>query len=214
MQPTDRAAFKALLTDALAFWRRDVTTFTLDVWWKACETFDLEQVRKAFSAHAMDPERGQFAPMPADMVRLLQGTVTDRSLMAWSKVYEAMQRVGAYESVVFDDPAIHAAIEDCGGWVPMCRGEMDDLPFLQRRFTDAHKAYTRRGDFAYPPKLVGAHEQNNARLGHEGAKPVLIGNREAAKRVLIGGSESTRTPMRRLGAEELPALLLVNGGKK
>jgi hypothetical protein len=51
-------------------------------------------------------------PKPADIVRNLQGTASDRSLIAWGKLLEAMRRVGAYRSVAFDDGAIHAAVED------------------------------------------------------------------------------------------------------
>ena len=58
-----------------------------------------------------------------------------------------MQRVGAYRSVAFDDGAIHAAIEDMGGWPAVCRGKADELPFLQKRFTDLHRAYSSRPEF-------------------------------------------------------------------
>ena len=98
MNASDKRAFKDLITQAMAFYRQDVSTFSLGVWWSACEAFSLEQVGKAFTAHATDAERGRFAPMPADIVKHLQGTQTDRSLMAWGKVLEGIQRVGAYQS--------------------------------------------------------------------------------------------------------------------
>ena len=195
MQPSDRPDFKALLTEAMAFYRQDVTTFSLGVWWAACERFDMEQVRKAMTAHALDPDRGQFVPKPADIVRQLQGTSTDRSLMAWSKVMEAAQRVGAWRSVVFDDPAIHAAITDLGGWPTVCRGEIDELPFLQKRFCDAHRAYAQRPGFAYPPRLVGNHEEINGLTGHDSQPCMLVGDEAKARAVLAAGTAGPRTPM-------------------
>jgi hypothetical protein len=204
MQAADRADFKALLTDALAFYRQDVSKFSLTVWWAACAPFDFEQVAKAFTAHATDAERGRFPPMPADIVRQLQGTQTDRSLLAWGKVYEAMQRVGAYTSVVFDDPAIHAVIEDLGGWVALCRSEADALPHTQRRFCEAHRAYARRPDLPYPPVLLGAHEADNRLAGKASAKPMLIGDPEAARRVMSGGVEASRVAIQALDA--MPAM--------
>ena len=59
----------------------------------------------------------RLASPSAQLPIKLDGTVTDRAALAWGKVLEAMSSVGAYSDVVFDDPAIHAAIEDCGGWV-------------------------------------------------------------------------------------------------
>lgn len=204
MTPQDKPDFAGLLTDALAFYRRDVSAFALSVWWSACQPFDIEQVRKALTAHAMDPERGQFPPMPADIVRQLQGTQTDRSLLAWGKVLQAIQRVGAYQSVVFDEGAIHATIEDMGGWTKVCRSTMDELPHLQRRFTETYRAYARRPDLTFPPKLIGAHEAENALAGRRVAAPVLIGNAQAAQQVLRLGVESGRVAITPLDA--LPAM--------
>jgi hypothetical protein len=210
MKPTDKPAFAQLLTDALAFYRQDVSTFALGVWWQACERFELQQVAKALTAHALDPERGHFAPKPADIVRQLHGTATDRSLVAWGKVLNAVRIVGAYETVVFDDPAIHAAVTDLGGWPTVCRSDVDELPFLQRRFCDAHRAYAARPGIAYPAKLIGDSEAANRHSGQPTAAPQLIGDADAALRVLQSGStgaplmvtaaDSLRLP--RLGSEE------------
>jgi hypothetical protein len=181
MTPRDEIAFGQLMTDVLAFWRQDVTTFTLTVWWEACKAFDLEQVRKALTAHAMDPERGQFAPKPADLVRQLQGTHTDRALLAWGKVWDAMQSVGAYQSVDFGDPITHAAIVDIGGWVSLCRIDLNDLPFVQKRFCDAYRVYSTRGKADAPLRLAGDHEIANAKV----ALPPPV------KTVLLGAAPST-----------------------
>ncbi len=200
MRPDDRAGFKALLTDALAFYRQDVSKFSLGVWWAACAPFALEQVSKAFTAHATDPERGRFPPMPADIVKHLQGTQTDRSLIAWGKVLEAIQRVGAYQSVVFDDPAIHAAVEDLGGWCAACRSTMDELPFLQRRFTEAHRAYSTRPGLPYPARLIGESEAANRAAGKPVDAPVLIGDPQAAREVARLGAGSNRVQITSGGA--------------
>jgi len=69
----DRPAFAALLTDALAFYGKDASPFALDVWWQACKAFPLDVVRQAISRHAMDAERGRFAPLPADVIAQIEG---------------------------------------------------------------------------------------------------------------------------------------------
>jgi hypothetical protein len=166
MQSADRQRFADLLTQALAFYRQDVTPFTLDVWWNACLAFDLEQVRKAFTAHALDPERGQFAPKPADLVRQLRGTHTDRALLAWGKVFEAMGSVGAYRSPDLGDPVAHAAIVDMGGWPAICRSNLDELQFTQKRFCDTYRTLSARGDVqTMPQRLIGESEAENAAAG-------------------------------------------------
>jgi hypothetical protein len=188
----DRKPFAVLLSQALAFYRQDVSEFALGVWWAACQPFDLEQVRKALTAHALDAERGRFAPKPADIVRELQGTVTDRSLVAWGKVLEAMRVVGAYRSVAFDDAAIHSAIEDIGGWVAICRTALDELPHLQRRFCESHRVYSRRPAATHRPHLPGEFEATNALNGRRIDAPTLIGDESAARAVMLAGSSAPR----------------------
>lgn len=211
MKDQDKREFVGLLGDVMAFYRQDVSDFAVSVWWQACASFDIEQVRKALTRHAMDPERGQFAPKPADIVRQLQGTNTDRALVAWGKAYDAMQRVGAYQSVAFDDPAIHAAIDDMGGWPAVCRLPTAELSHTQRRFCELHRAYTGRGEFPYPPKLAGQHELDNLAAGQRIAKPLLIGNAERAMQVLANGRAGPRQDVTALPMAA--ALRLVGGAQ-
>jgi hypothetical protein len=195
MIESDKKPFFALIADVMGFYRQDVSTFALNVWWQACQRFDLEQVSKALTAHAMDPERGQFAPKPADLVRQLEGTATDRAMIAWGKVLVAIQRVGGYTDVVFDDAAIHAVIEDLGGWVKVCRGETKDLGYLQHRFCEAHRAYTAKGQFDYPRRLMGDRSPDDAyaRKGLPPPKPALIGDTARARLVFEGGTVGGKT---------------------
>jgi hypothetical protein len=206
MTQNDRDEFGALLSQALAFYGITTSKFALGVWWQACSGFELEQVRKALTAHAMDPDRGQFVPKPADLVRQLQGTHADRSLIAWGKVHDAIGRIGAWKSVVFDDPAIHAAIADMGGWPAVCASKVDELPFLQKRFCDLHRAYSQRPDTPYPPRLVGNAEATNALNGREVAPPLLVGDPQRAAAVQQGGQAGGRSQITIAGAA-LPAAI-------
>lgn len=192
MQEQDKSKFSKLITDVLAFYRQDASVFALSVWWEACKSFDFEQVSKAINAHAMDAERGQFAPKPADVIRLLQGTKTDRARGAWGKLMEAMQRVGAYQTVAFDDPVIHAVVEDLGGWMALCRSDFDQLSYTEHRFCEAYRAYAGRPDVAYPATLMGQFELDNRQNGKRVAKPILIGNPVKAQQVIEQGGTASR----------------------
>ena len=195
MRDSELSQFRQLLTDVMAYYGKDCTKFMLTVWWQALQSFDLEQVSKALQKHATDPERGQFAPKVAEIVRALQGTTTDRAAMAWGKVFEAMGSVGAYQDVVFDDPAIHAVIEDLGGWPKVCRTEIAGLSYLQHRFQEAHKAYTERGQFDYQRRLSGDRSPDHefTSRGIPVPRPVLIGDRERAIHVLKNGNAAGKT---------------------
>jgi hypothetical protein len=167
-----------LITDVLAFYRQDVSDFAISVWWQACQQYDLEQVRKALTSHAMDPEKGQFPPKPADLVRALQGTHTDRALLAWNRAYKAISQVGAYQTLDLGDPIAHAAIQSIGGWPQFCQSQVDELPFLQKRFCDFYRAYTARGVEDAPLRLSGISAIQNGARGFIEADvhPLLLRN--------------------------------------
>lgn len=189
MQPTDKPSFKDLITDVMAYYGKDASPFVLGLWWDACSGVSLEQLNKAMNQHVRDAERGAFAPKVSDIVRSLLGTATDRAAIAWGKVLGAMGSVGAYQDVVFDDPAIHAAVVDCGGWQKVCRGELAELSYLQHRFCGSHKAYTERGVFEFPRMLGGDRSPDSEYLkyGRPLPKPALVGDPARCAMVLRDG---------------------------
>lgn len=205
MQQSERGAFAQLITDVLAYYRQDASRFVLDLWWNACQPFDLEQIQKAMQRHATDPEHGQFAPKVADVVRILSGTTTDRASLAWGKVLEAMSSVGAYTDVIFDDPAIHAAAEDMGGWPKMCRTDLKELGLLQHRFMQSYRAYAGREQFDFPRRLGGDRSPDSEyeKAGLKLPRPALIGDSERAKMVFqrggAGKTAITFHPIQSLG---------------
>ena len=189
MKESEKSDFLKLLADVMAYYRQDLSTFAMQVWWDAFQHFDFDQVSRALSKHATDPDRGQFAPKVADLVRVLSGTSTDRAAIAWGKALDAAQRVGAYTDVVFDDAAIHAAIEDLGGWPKFCRSETKELSYLQHRFCEAHRAYVGRESFDFPKVLGGDRSSDDmyALKGLKPPRPAVIGDTEKAKLVFLSG---------------------------
>lgn len=195
MQPSDRERFAALIADVLAFYGQTPSHFALDVWWQACQPYEFERVQRALGRHAVDPERGVFAPKPADLVRQVAGTPTDRAARAWSLALDAASKVGAYTDVAFDDPIIHAVIEDLGGWIALCRTSAEQLSYLQHRFTEGYRAYVHRGDLQqWPAKLRGDRSPDEAYLlrGLARPAPALIGDPERAMRVMAGGAAESK----------------------
>jgi len=209
MQAHEHDSFASMIVDALAYYRQNVSEFTLHVWIEGCKPYTLEKVQKAMTAHMTDATSGQFAPKVADIVRILSGTTTDRAALAWGKTLDAMGRVGAYTDVVFDDPAIHAAVEDLGGWPKMCRTETKDLSYLQHRFCECHKAYTGRGEFDYPRRLMGDrspdHEYEKKRLPLP--RPALIGDVAKAKQVYLNGEKAGKTSISYMPMEAIQPLI-------
>lgn len=192
-----------------------LSEFSLSLWWGALNCYTLSEVLGGLSRHVQNPDSGQFAPKPADVVRAIGGTTHDNSAMAWAKVDRAVRSIGGYEDVVFDDAYIHAAIEDMGGWVRVCTGHTDeDWPFVQREFENRYRGYaTRRSLHDYPRLLVGIANANNHKKGVDPKfikSPRLVGDEQKAMAVYRSGSFEQKGQFKRLDVDAAMAPNVIN----
>lgn len=195
MIDSDREQFGVLIAGIYAYHRQPCSKPLIEMYWRGCQRWDMEQVQRAIDQLTYDPEAGRFPPKLGDITRVLEGTATDRAAIAWGKTLEAMSAVGAYTDVVFDDPAIHACVEDLGGWPKLCRTETKDLGYVQHRFCESHRAYVGRGTFEFPRRLTGdrSPDSDYAKRGLKPPAPALVGHVEGCRRVYQGGQLAGKT---------------------
>lgn len=199
MQQRDFDSFRELMQGVFALYGKDVSGPVIDIWWQAMKAYDFAAIREAMGRHAVDPDRGQFQPKPADVVRLMAGTTQDSALAAWSKVDQAVRTVGTYASVAFDDPIIHAVVADMGGWIAFGEKDDDAWPFVAKEFETRYRACKARGGSVnYSRVLRGIHDRDNGSNGYEHKEPLLIGNPEAAHAVYLAGTDKPRLTVSRL----------------
>ncbi len=142
------------------------------------QRFELRQITRALTAHMNDPQQGQFAPKPADIVRNVEGTPDDAAMEAWHKVDNAVRRVGYGPTLVFDDPKIHQVLSEMGGFAQFGRATEQDMPFLRNTFCKRYASL--KVPTSYPPSIAGWHT--------DGEK-VLIGDHRECQRVLESGKD-------------------------
>lgn len=191
MRDADRQSFAALLTGTLVeiYQRPALSAEAMEVWWNSLAAYEFASVREAFGRHLLNPDQGQFPPKPADIVRHLEGSAQSRAQQAWAKVHQAMGRVGQYQSVVFDDPVIHAVITAMGGWPVLCSVTTDELPFRSREFEQRYGGYLLRGRPEYLRCLAGLSETQNSANGFAVSPPVMVGDPDKAMQVFLGGQK-------------------------
>ena len=207
MMPSDRQPFFNLLADVYAFYRRDFSEFAGNVWWTAMRPYDFGAVQDAIGRHSVNPDTGQFMPMPADVVKMLQGSTQDSALVAWAKVDKGLRQVGPYESVVFDDAIIHRVLHDMGGWIAFAMKTDREWPFVAKEFENRYRGYRVRSETPdFPPVLVGITEDQNSQNERPSRPPVMIGDREKAKQVMLGGSDKLLVAFERMQPQDMTLL--------
>jgi hypothetical protein len=77
MRSSDFDAFSALLSDVWSLKGQALSGGAKAMWFRAMSAYPLEVVQGALDAHLSDPKRGQFLPMPADVVAQIDRLVAD-----------------------------------------------------------------------------------------------------------------------------------------
>ncbi len=187
MNPTESAAFSRMMALMAELYGKACTEPFVNIYWHLLKDFELLDIRKAFKAHINNPDGGQFFPKPADIIRFLDGSAETRALQAWSLVERAIGQIGRYQSLVFDDPLVHAVIEDMGGWIKLCDITLKELPFASLEFQKRYQGLIMKPPRRHPPYLCGIVERDNAKDGYPILPPLLVGDTQKAQAVIATG---------------------------
>lgn len=190
MKSSDIREFTRVLSSVSSLYTKPMSKAWVELYWAALQSFDLLEVKQALQAHVNHPDLGQYMPKPADVVRFLQGDSRSQALQAWSRVLRATRDIGSYSSVIFDDPVIHAVIQDMGGWVQLCQVREKELPFREQNFMTRYVGFVNKPPMHYPKQLTGLLEHQNALQGYPIQAPVCIGDPKKALQVYQKGRTS------------------------
>lgn len=73
MKSTDNATFAVMLTGVMRdVYEKPVSPTLINLWIASLKPYELAEAQAAFERHITNPDAGQFAPKPADIIRQLQ----------------------------------------------------------------------------------------------------------------------------------------------
>lgn len=209
MTPNEYTQFAKLMLICAEKYNRPFGPAFIKLYWHSLQAFSLPDVKRAFETHFNNPDNGHFLPHQSDILRILQGDSETQSLLAWSKVMDAIKKLGAYQSIVFDDLLIHAVLYDMGGWIYLCRFTAKALTFSRYEFQKRYCGYLLRRPEHYPNHLIGLIEHQNQQYGCRLPTLQLFGDSQAAMLTFSEGLEPTTlhaqkiTPMHLMPTKEL-----------
>lgn len=158
---------------------QEASVLKIKIYAKALEDIAMEDIEKA-AWHIIRTRTTATFPKIAEIRQAVFGNPEDQAILALEKTEKAMREVGAYQTVIFDDPIIHAVISGFeGGWPGICHMTFDEWKFSRRDFVKIYMAKMRNPGGKVPVKLVGIEEGDNGDKGIEYTKaPVTIGDRQ------------------------------------
>lgn len=171
---------------------KPISDMTISLEFEALKSVgEIADIRRALSSHKRNDQDGMFAPTAAHLMKYIRGDSESRSLSAWTMVERAVQSVGNYESVVFPEPAIMAAIIDMGGWLELCKVTEKELPFKKQEFVKRYNGYMVQPPREWPRHLPGLAELSNQKeFPDHVPDPKLIGDTQKCLAVFHNGSDN------------------------
>lgn len=188
MIDADRKRFSAIMHGVAEYYGKPISKASVEIYWRGLSHLTVDDVERGTAAHMQDADSGQYMPKIADILRHVSGNAQTKAMQAFAKVERAIKRVGTWESVVFDDPIIHAVIDDMGGWILLGQCQEKEWPFKAREFEQRYRGYVQTGLTAHPAKLIGLSERANINAGFDVAEPVMIGDANVAALVAKDGA--------------------------
>ena len=169
--------------------------FKIKIYAKALEDIPVEDIERAAWDIIQTRTTASF-PKVAEIRERLKGRTEDIAVIALDKLERAMARIGAYKSVQFDDPLIHACVSSLGGWPRLCQMDLDEWKWVKRDFEKIYRAFATRplDSLQIPERLAGIAELSNDSHGFRDATPQIeyVGDK-GAQPLLEGRGDERRT---------------------
>ena len=147
-----------------------------EIYFLALKDLSREEFQTGFIRIVKDREYTNF-PSIAEIRKyslwLKEQDVETRIHIAKEKLKVAIKVYGAYQTVGFDDPNIHAVIDSLGGWLQVCTMNLEDFDkFITFEFKKIYKAYL-QVSYNINSKYLGIHDREN-----EKENLIVVGDQE------------------------------------
>ena len=191
----NREEIVLLLMQVFDYYGKNLSDKSMEMYLLGLADMSADEVRQALSAHVRNPDKGMYVPKVADIVGYKTGDSVSQADAAWAQVYRAVESVGKYDSVVFDDALVHVVVQMMGGWAKLCDCEdYEELTWRGKDFVRIYRGLVGKPLPEYPRHLPGLSEIGNASRGFASDPPLLLGNRAQARLVFEGGSDRPALP--------------------
>lgn len=163
MSELDKRLFEEYMTGLCEMYDKEASKALMRLYYAVLRHLPPEQFKKGVETLLMRKTFNKM-PLPAEILEAVGGKPEDAALLALHKLEKAMQDYGAYESVMFDDPVIHAVVERVDwngerGWIGLCHMPLDELKWWKKDFPKAYAAY--QGQVKTVTPMLGIHDSHN-----------------------------------------------------
>jgi len=158
MNDSDKKDFAELMVGNGEMFNKSVSKSLMQIYFDTLANYSIDDIRKGFSKHSLDPKHGSFFPKPADIVRHLESltvSTEDKATLAWNQIMRELRVTGAYGSLKLDDKQALAAIKAVKSWKDLCAMPEKDLTWVKKEFIANYAIYENTPVELLPSSLPG-----------------------------------------------------------
>lgn len=180
MIESDREGFYKSLIALSHVFDKKISTEMSELYFDALKDMSVEDIAKACNILVRSVK---FFPKPLEFRESMAINTDDLAAIAYGKFYKGMMRAHPGRTLIFDDPIIHAVIENIGGWNEELYNKwssIKDEVWLRKQFESLYQTYAKCGvPDNTPERLVGDCEAHNEGRWDINNKPILVGSKES-----------------------------------
>ncbi len=129
----DFKTFTQSMTGLAEVYEKEVSEVFLKMYYQVLKSLTKEQFDRAIQGILATNKFHKF-PLPAEFLDFAFGNPDDKANLALLKLEDGIKKYGFYDSVQFDDPLIHKAVESLGGWTKISGMTMDEWTWAKKDF--------------------------------------------------------------------------------
>lgn len=170
MTKADVKKFAEIMAFLGTIFSKELTSTAMKMYFKTLIDLPIEEIETAAMRIAnVRTITGTF-PLPAEFRQAVDnknGSIEERAELAWNALIWAIEHVGHWQSVMFDDPVIHDVVQALGGWLKIQNADNPEwnhekqLQWRRKDFLAMYRLLAKSGRPSIP-YLIGEQQAANA----------------------------------------------------
>ncbi len=153
-----KSLFDEMMFMMCEIYNREAKKLLLNGYWMILKHMSDDDFKAAILS-LLATRQSPAMPKPAEIMEFIRPDLEAIATLAVIDIENAVSRHGVYSSVSFDDPVVNSIVDHLGGWIAVCRMDLNDWKFAKKEIPRLYGVYARRE--RHPEHLVGMHERSN-----------------------------------------------------
>ena len=175
----DFESFLKTLTGLGELFDKKISDTLFELYWQTLNDLSFADFKRAANQLALTTK---FFPKPVEFREQVLPDIATQAALAYAQVERAFTCAGVYASVVFDDPVIHAVLDNLGGWIEYCNQPEDNVKWWRKDFERRYQEFAPlvKTGMIKPPAMLGGLYAADPQSSERARLPVFVGDRQKA----------------------------------